>query len=273
MATTVATLDAVQLAEIKAQTRRTWAAGNYDAVAGGVIPLAARLVEALDIRPGERVLDVACGTGNAALEAAVAGAQVTGLDLTPELLEPARRRQGELGVTADWLAGDAEELPFPDESFDVAVSTIGVMFAPRQEVAAREIARVVRPGGRLGISSWRSEGPIGLMFRTVGSYLPARPGVPSPLLWGDEEQVRRLFEGTGIELEFTRAQLEMKPVAPEGVSPLDHFARSFGPLVRAREALEPQGRWDDLYGELERVFDRLMSEPADYLQVTGVKRS
>jgi SAM-dependent methyltransferase len=147
------------LARIKQGARATWAAGDFPAVARLTLwEVGPRIVAAVGVQPGERTLDVACGTGNAAIRAAQAGAQVTGVDLTPELFDAARAEAAQAGVTVDWVQGDAEDLPFEDEAFDVVLSTFGCMFAPRHAIAASEIARVLRPGGRIGITSWTPEG-------------------------------------------------------------------------------------------------------------------
>src|SRR5215208_7297612 len=157
------------LAELKRTHRATWAAGDYPAVAERIDEVPPRdLLERIEIRPGEDVLDVATGTGNAALRAAAAGANVVGLDLTPERFERARSREAELGVEGDWVEGDAEALPFADESFDAVLSIFGIQFAPRHEITAAELARVCRPGGRIGLVNWTPEGLIGELFKIMG---------------------------------------------------------------------------------------------------------
>src|SRR6266568_355798 len=199
------------LAELKQRTRATWAAGDFPAIAKRQLwEVGERLVRRVGIGSREDVLDVACGTGNAAIRAAEAGGDVVGVDLTPELFEAGREQAEEAGVELEWVEGDAEDLPFPDGSFDVVLSTFGVMFAPRHEVAAGELARVLRPGGRMGLTNWTADGVVGQMFRTMGSYLPAPPPVASgpPVLWGSEQHVRQLFAGTGVELSFAREATE-----------------------------------------------------------------
>src|SRR5919206_3121052 len=196
----------IALEDLKQTHRSTWAAGDYPAVAEYIDDVPPRdLLDRVDVRPGEDVLDVATGTGNAALRAAAAGANVVGLDLTPELFAAAWRRMDEWGVAVDWVEGDAEDLPFDDESFDAVLSVFGVQFAPRHQVVARELARVGRPGGRIGLVNWTPEGQIGELFRIMGRYMPAPPSYASPPpLWGSEPYVRGLFAGTPIELEFAR---------------------------------------------------------------------
>src|SRR4051794_17481100 len=158
--------------ELKERHRKMWALGDYPAmVREWLLPLGERVVEAADVRPGERVLDVASGTGNAAIEAAARGASVVASDLTPELFDDGRARAAERGVSLEWEQADAEALPFEDASFDVVMSSIGAMFAPRHEATARELVRVLRPGGKLALLSWTPEGAVGDLFRTMGPYM------------------------------------------------------------------------------------------------------
>ena len=157
------------------------------------------------VRGDDLVLDVACGNGNATIPAAKTGATTTGLDLTPELLEAGREAAAEAGVEIDWVEGDAQDMPFDDASFDVVTSVFGCMFAPDQRRAAAEIARVLRPGGRMVVCAWTPEGNMGKMFMTVAAHRPPPPeGFQPPVLWGNEEHVRELFDGTGVNPE-TRA--------------------------------------------------------------------
>src|SRR3954452_12558990 len=196
------------LAELKQTHRAIWASGNYAAVAEHIDDVPPRdLLERIRPRPGEDVLDVATGTGNVALRAAAAGANVVGLDLTPELFAAAWRRMDEWDVAVDWVEGDAEELPFDDESFDAVLSVFGVQFAPRHEIVARELARVTRLGGRIGLVNWTPEGLIGELFKIMGRYMPAPPSYAAPPpLWGSEPYIRGLFAGTGVHLQFARGK-------------------------------------------------------------------
>ena len=258
------------LDQMKQGTRAAWAAGDYPAIAERDLwPVGERVVRRIGVAAGEDVLDVACGTGNAAIRAAEAGGRVVGVDLTPELFEAGRRLAAAAGVEVEWVEGDAEALPADDESFDVVTSVFGCMFAPRHEVAAAELARVLRPGGRLCVTAWTPEGDMGRFFRTLGTHLPPPPPFAQlPLLWGTEDHVRELFDGTGIELEFARETIGSKPF--DTIEDEIEFATTkFGPLIMARRMLEPQGRWDALIED----FKRLAADRADaeYLVTIGRK--
>jgi len=244
------------LTSLKDTHRATWEAGDYAAVAEQIDAVPPRdLLDRVDIRPGQDVIDVATGTGNAALRAAAAGANVVGLDLAPALFASARRRAVDYGVTVDWLEGDAEELPFADESFDRVLSIFGVQFAPRHQVVAAELARVSRPGGLIGLVNWTPEGLIGQLFKIMGRYLPAPPDFASPPpLWGSEEHVRGLFEGTGVELEFARGH---NPWIFDSAEHWVVFMETlYGPTLKARERLTAEGRWDDCRDEILALAER-----------------
>lgn len=268
-----------QLADYKDKARATWGAGDYDAMMRQeqLYGVGERLVRRMAIGSGDVVLDVACGTGNAAIPAAQAGAQVSGVDLSPEMLAVARRRAEAVGAEVEWTEGDAEQLPFDDARFDVVLSTFGCMFAPRHEVAADEIARVLRPGGRMGVCSWIPQGAIGDFFRTVAAHLPPDPGfVDPPPLWGDETHVRQLFEGTGIELEFEREHWEIGHDSPEAA--VECYTTTFGPVVDARRLAEAEGRWARLHEDMTRLFERhnttgttRVAFDAEYLVILGRK--
>ncbi|MEV5961599.1 class I SAM-dependent methyltransferase [Kribbella sp. NPDC051952] len=259
------------LEQYKESVRTTWSTGDYDAMmqTEGLYEVGPRLVDALGVQAGEEVLDVACGTGNLTIPAARTGAHVTGLDLTPAMLARAAERAD--GLAVEWVEGDAEDLPFADESFDVVLSAFGCMFAPRHEVVADELARVLRPGGRLGVSAWTPEGAIGEFFRVVGGYLPPSPSyVDPPLAWGSEDSVRELFEGTGIALEFTREECLIHHATPTDA--VDCYATLFGPVVLARQSLGET--WPALRQDLTTLFNRYYETevrmPAEYLVIKGL---
>jgi len=274
-----ATADAtpIPLTEFKRRNRAVWAAGDYPAVAEYIGDVGRRIVRRIEVGPGEDVLDVACGAGKAAIPAALAGARVTGVDLTPELLAAGRAIAAEAGVEVDWEEGDAEDLPIGDESVDVVLSTFGVMFAPRHAVAAREIARVLRAGGHLGLCNWTPDGPIGGFFAVVSRHLPPAPEYAAPPpLWGNADHVRRLFDGTGVQLEFERDVIELRFGSVAEI--FDFYSTRFGPIVTARNLLEPQGRWPALRDDLLAYFEDITIErdggvvwPGEYLVVLGHK--
>lgn len=243
----------VDVSGFKDGQRRMWSAGDYPDIARTLVTAAAAIVERTGAGPDVSLLDVATGTGNVAIAAADAGAQVTGLDLTPKLLEVARARAEQAGVAVRFLEGDAEELPFPDGSFDRVSSCFGVIFAPRHEIAAAELARVTRPGGRVVLTAWTPEGLNGRMFATVGTYMkPLPPELKPPVLWGDEEHVRSLFAASGAELSFERRTITLEHESAEGW--LAYNERVLGPTILAKAALEPQGRWEALRGELLELY-------------------
>jgi SAM-dependent methyltransferase len=250
------------ITDLKRTHRATWAAGDYAAVAEVIDEAPPRdLLARVDLRPGDRVLDVAAGTGNVALRAAAAGAQVVGLDLTPELFDTARRRAARAGVAVDWVEGDAEELPFEDESFDHVLSAFGVQFAPRHEIAASELVRVCRPGGQIGVVNWTPEGQVGELLKIVGRHLPPPPGYASPPpLWGSEEHVRGLFADAPITLSFARGLNPWRFDSPEHY--VVFMETHYGPAVKARERLTAEGRWEECRDEILAMAER-RNEAAD----------
>jgi SAM-dependent methyltransferase len=236
-------LSAVSDAELKARHRAMWASGDYpDMVETFLLPLGPQLVDACGIGPGNVVLDVAAGTGNASIPAAKAGAQVTASDLTPELLDAGRARAESEGLTLEWVQADAEHLPFADESFDVVISSIGAMFAPHHQDTADELVRVCRPGGTIGLLSWTPEGLVGALFRTMGPFAPAPPpGVQPPPLWGSEEHLSELFGARMSPHTLRRDVLEVTAFEqPREFG--DHFKARYGPTIAARANAAKTGR-------------------------------
>jgi SAM-dependent methyltransferase len=232
--------------ELKARHRAMWASGDYPSmVETFLLPLGPRLVEACGIGPGMKVLDVAAGTGNASIPAAQAGADVTASDLTPELLEAGRNRPEAEGLSLEWVEADAEALPFEDESFDVVMSSIGAMFAPRHQAVADELVRVCKPGGTIGMLNWTPEGMIGALFRTMGPFMPPPPpGAQPPPLWGGEDHLRELF---GDRVEFgtlDRAVLEVTAFATPG-DYIEHFRTRYGPTLVAEANARKNDRGDE----------------------------
>lgn len=227
--------------ELKQKHRKTWAAGDYDQIARGILSVADHVVRAARVRAGERVLDVACGTGNTALAARARGAEVTGLDLTPELLAVAREREAAEGLRGiDWREGDAENMPFGDATFDVVVSSCGLMFAPDQQGVAEEVARVTKPGGRIAIQAWTPESGVGRMFRVVSRHVPPPAGVPSPFGWGDEGKVRALLGSSFTDYRFERYDCPEYTNTPEELAEL--FIGQYGPTNRAYHLLSEKSK-------------------------------
>jgi SAM-dependent methyltransferase len=261
--------------QFKQGQKKMWATGDYPDIARTIEEAAARLVEAVAPNAGEEMLDVATGSGNVALLAAGTGAKVTGLDLTPELLEVARSRAQESAARVSFIEGDAEELPFAEDTFDIVTSCFGVIFAPRHDRAAGELARVARPGGRLAFTAWTPEGLNGQMFKTVGKHMPPPPPeVISPLMWGTEQHIRSLFDPSGVELSFARHKVTFIADSPE--SWVEYNERVLGPTIMAKAMLEPQGKWDalradliELYAQNNEAQDGSLRVSAEYLLSVG----
>src|SRR5262245_11753173 len=189
---------------IKLRQRATWESGDFGEVAKHLVPIAEEFMSRIELRPGMKVLDAACGTGNLAVIAARRGCQTSGLDIASNLITQARERARLDGLGIDFTEGDAEAMPYPDASFDAVVSMYGVMFAPRPERIVTELYRVTKPGGLIALANWTPEGFIGKMFAVFGRHLPPAAGSPSPLLWGDENVVRSRFEVAADDLQLTR---------------------------------------------------------------------
>jgi SAM-dependent methyltransferase len=243
--------------ELKSRHRAMWASGDYPSmVETFLLPLGPRLVEACGIGPGMKVLDVAAGTGNASIPAAKTGAEVTASDLTPELLEAGRAHAEAEGAELDWVEADAENLPFEDESFDVVMSSIGAMFAPRHQAVADELVRVCRPGGTIGLLSWTPEGMIGALFKTMGPFAPPPPpGASPPPLWGSEEHLSELF---GSRVDFGTLERDVLEITaferPNDWG--EHFKDKYGPTIAARKNASKDGR----EGELDEALERFCEE-------------
>ncbi len=222
-------------AELKAKHRGMWALGDYATVATHLVtPLGPILVEATGITRGDRVLDVAAGSGNASISAARAGAEVVASDLSPALLEAGRAGHDDPRIT--WREADAEALPFPDASFDAVISCLGVMFAPHHQPAADELVRVCRPGARIGVLNWTPEGFVGQMFATMKPYAPAPPpGVQPPPLWGSEDHVRELFGDRVEDVVVTRRRLRVDRFASAGEF-REYFKARYGPTIAVYRA-------------------------------------
>jgi ubiquinone/menaquinone biosynthesis C-methylase UbiE len=256
---------------LKAKHRAMWSLGNYDAVSTEVIaPLGPTIVQALGIGPGERVLDIAAGSGNASIPAARAGARVVATDLTPDLLEIGRARAADEGLAIEWAEADAEHLPYPDADFDVAISVVGIMFAPHHQASADELVRVVRPGGRIGLLSWTPQGFIGELFATMRPYVAAPPPGASPApLWGDEGHVRELLGDRVTGLRAERATLKADLfTTPESFK--DFFRSNYGPTIAAYRGIsDDPARTEQLDADLTALGARHPDMEWEYLLVTA----
>jgi SAM-dependent methyltransferase len=262
--------DSPDLAAVTDVQQKTWSKGDFSVVANLVYMDAENLAAALDLIPGERVLDVACGSGNAAIAAArrTLGGTV-GADYVPALLERGRERAAAERLEIEFVEADAQDLPFEDASFDVAMSIFGAMFAPDHRKTASELLRVVKPGGRIGLACWTPGGSVGAMFKTMAQHAPPPPGVESPLLWGTEEHLREIF-GDGISDLRVEKRLSRHPFSSADHY-IEHFRKYFGPTQAAYERVGPDGEQaltDDLRAFLESANtagDRAMVLEAEYL--------
>jgi SAM-dependent methyltransferase len=243
--------------DLKARHRAMWASGDYPSMVETFLtPLGPRLVEACAIEPGMAVLDVAAGTGNAAIPAALAGARVTASDLTPELLDAGRTRAEQAGAELAWVTADAEQLPFADGSFDAVISSIGVMFAPYHAVAADELARVCRAEGTIGLLSWTPEGMIGSLFKTMGPFAPPPPpGAQPPPLWGSEQHLDELLGGR-VDFDVRRRETLEVTAFHRPADFAAHFRERYGPTI----AIEANARREGRDAELAAALDAFCEE-------------
>ncbi len=264
-----------QTADLAAVTQiqqKVWSQGDFSMVGGLLTIVGEELAEAAEILPGDRVLDLACGSGSTTIPAARrAWGNTVGLDYVPELLERGRERAECERVEVEFVEGDAQNLPFEDASFDVVLSSFGVMFAPDQQQAADEMLRVCKPGGRIGMANWVPDGFVGEMFMTTAKHAPPPPGVQPPLLWGTEDHLRKLFgEGIG-SLEIERATVKQGFRSPDHY--IEYFRTYFGPMKMAFARVGEEGAKAleaDLRAMLERrniAGERAMVAPAEYLRV------
>jgi len=264
-------------AAIKQRQQATWASGDFSVVASRIVYQAEQLCETADLQAGWRVLDVATGSGNAALAAARRGCEVVGSDFVPALLERGRIRAEAEHLSVEFVEGDAEQLPFPDASFDAVISIYGVMFAPHHQRAASELARVCRPGGRIALACWTPEGFIGETFRLMSRYLPPTPGLQPPVRWGEEKYQRELFGDSAASVtSYPRTAIFRFRSAEENVS---FFRTYYGPTLRAFDSL-PTDRREALQHDLialAKRYDRNagtgpIAIAADYLETVVVRK-
>jgi 2-polyprenyl-3-methyl-5-hydroxy-6-metoxy-1,4-benzoquinol methylase len=265
-----------EMETLKTKLKATWVSGDFGKIAESFTGGAAEFVEQLNLKPGVRVLDVACGSGNQSIPAARAGAQVTGVDIAPNLIEQARKRAAEEDLKIQFDEGDAENLPYADAAFDVVMTMFGAMFAPRPERVSAELLRVCRPGGVIAMGNWTPAGFIGQMFKLVGKHVAPPQNMPSPLLWGDEATVReRLGKGVS-EINFEPRMISF--TFPFGVAETIEFWREFyGPTHKAFAALDEKGQ-AVLRADLEKLWtennlsgDGTTRVTSEYLRVTAVR--
>jgi SAM-dependent methyltransferase len=266
----------VDLNALKARQHGAWSSGDYAIVGTTLQIVGEELCEALDIRAGQRVLDVAAGNGNATLAAARRWCQVVSTDYVPSLLERGRTRAEADGLSVEFKEADAEALPFDDAAFDAVVSTFGVMFTPNQDRAAGELLRVCKSGGKIGLANWTPEGFIGQIFKTLGKYLPPPAGAKSPALWGTKARLDEMFAGSASDIQITRRHFSFRYRSPEHF--IEIFKTYYGPVLKAFAALD-EAKQDGLKRDmlalmatLNRSGDATMVVPSEYLEVVVTKR-
>ena len=267
---------ATDLGALKAKQQAAWSAGDYAVIGTTLQIVGETLCEALDLRAGERVLDVAAGNGNATLAAARRGCDVVSTDYVGALLERGRARASADGLTVRFEEADAENLPYTDASFDVVLSTFGVMFTPDQQKAASELVRVCRPSGKIGLANWTPSGFIGELFKLIGRYLPPPAGVKPPSLWGTKERLHELFGDRIAALDAERKNFVFRYQSPQHW--IDTFRTYYGPMNKAFNALD-EARQQTLNADLIKLTqqfngatDGAMVVPSEYLEVVITKR-
>lgn len=272
---TAVTISQPDLKAIKTRQQATWSSGDY-AMIGTTISITGELLcEAVDVRPGQRVLDVAAGNGNASLAAARRWAEVTSTDYVPALLERGRARAEADRLNITFKEADAEQLPFANGAFDVVLSVFGVMFTANQEQAASELLRVCRSGGKIGLVNWTPDGFIGNVFRTIGKHVPPPAGVQSPALWGTEARLHELFGGGISNLSITKRMFVFR--YRSAAHWLEVFRTYYGPMLKAFAALDPAGQ-AALAADLTALLERFnqggsatLSIPSEYLEVVAIR--
>jgi SAM-dependent methyltransferase len=264
------------LRAVKQRQQQTWASGDFAVVAARIVLVAEQLCDSADLHAGWRVLDVATGSGNAAIAAARLGCTAVGIDYVPSLLEQGRKRAAAEGLDVELLEGDAEALPFPDASFDAVTSVFGTMFAPNHAQAAAELLRVCKPGGTIALASWTPTGFIGQLFQAVGAHVPPPAGVPAPMLWGTKAHLGELL-GTEIRsLGVTERTFTFRFRSAEEF--VEFFRRWYGPTLKAFAALDNDGAnalerdLVDLASRFDRLGGGAIAIPAAYTEAVAVRR-
>lgn len=263
------------LAAVKSRQRGAWSSGDYAVVGTTLQIVGERICEALDLRPGIAVLDVAAGNGNATLAAARRWCEVTSTDYVPALLRRGRERAAAEGLNVEFREADAEALPFSDGSFDAVLSTFGVMFTPDQDKAAAELLRVCRSGGRIGLANWTPDGFIGMLFKTLGRHVPPPAGVKSPALWGTRARLEEMFGRQAASISAEKRIFVFRYRSPQHW--VEVFRTYYGPMLKAFEALGPEGQaglmrdLQALIGDFNLAQDGTMVVPSEYLEAVIVK--
>lgn len=273
----IATLTSTIMNTLTARTKATWMAGDFGKIAESYAPGAAEFIDRLDLQAGERVLDVACGTGNLTIPAARTGARVTGLDIAPNLLEQAQVWARSEGLTLRLDEGNVEQMPYMDGSYDTVVSMFGAMFSPRPDETAAELVRVTKSGGRIAMANWTPDGFIGQMFKIIVKYVPPVPGVPSALLWGTEAAVTERLGSQVADLQFTERTITFNfPFDPAAT--VECFRMYYGPTLRAFDSLDDETQ-DMLRSELEHhwtkhnvAMDGTTEVDSTYLEVIAIRK-
>jgi SAM-dependent methyltransferase len=265
-----------EMESLKTRLKSMWMAGDFGQIAKVIEAAGDDFIATLGLKSGDRVLDVACGSGNLAIPAARTGATVTGVDIATNLLEQADARAKSEGLKIKFDEGDAENLPYDDGAFDAVITMYGAMFAPRPELVSSELVRVCKPGGRIAMANWTPAGFLGQMFRVNGKHVPPPPNMPSPIKWGEEETVReRLSDGVS-DLKFTRRICKFKfPFAPAEV--VEFFRMYYGPTQRTFGALDENGQaalrkdLEQLWSDNNKATDGTTDVDAEYLEVLGTR--
>lgn len=264
------------LGTLKTRQQGAWSSGDYALIGATLQIVGEELCEALDLRAGQKVLDVAAGNGNVSLAAARRWCEVVATDYVPALLARARERAEADRLAIEFREADAEALPFANDSFDVVVSTFGVMFTPDQDRAAAELARVCRPGGKIGLANWTPEGFIGQLFKTIGKHVAPPPGVKSPALWGSSARLAELFGPHAAAIDSTPRDFMFRYRSPQHW--VDIFKTYYGPLLKTFAALEPAAQAAlerdllALIGQFNRAKDGTMVVPGEYLEIVVTRR-
>jgi ubiquinone/menaquinone biosynthesis C-methylase UbiE len=272
----MSTAPSPEMETLKSKLKTTWEAGDFSEVAKHIETTAEAFVERLNIQPGMKVLDVACGSGNLAVVAAEKGAEVTGIDIADNLIEAAKKRAEILGLDIKFEQGDAEDMPYPDDTFDLVMTMFGAMFAPRPDVTANELVRVCKPGGRIAMANWTPSGFAGQMFKLSSKYLPPPP-MPPPVLWGDPETVKERLGDRVTDLKMTPVMADMIfEYGPAEV--VEHFRRFFGPTVMAFKAI-PQDQREAFRSDIEEHWtahnsatDGTTLTKSEFLEVIATKK-